>query len=61
MLLSWSIFIEHLVNYTVDKLAAWHPAALMNGAAKLDAFQGSRPKHWPPHAPAGCNAAWDYL
>ena len=48
MLLSWSIFIEHLVKYTVDKLAAWHPAALMNGAAKLDAFQGSRPKHWPP-------------
>ena len=42
--MSWSVFIEHLIN----KLAAGHPAALINIATKLAAFQGSRPKHWPP-------------
>ena len=57
--MSWHVFIEHLVNYTVDKLAAGYPAALMNGANKLDAFQGSRPKHWPP--PLVIPESLDYL
>ena len=42
------IFFEHLVNYTVNKIAAEHPAALINGATKIVAFKGTQPKHWPP-------------